>query len=225
MLSDIATATYNAASQLQWPFYDTATDSQFTGTDFIAQLESAADAPNDIDIGYPGDLCCSFYKDYNFGGEKLNVCYINTDGSMQTLDLRDYGWQDSIKSYYCGKSIMYDFCNENSEDGICMYQHGLNGAGTIKSSKIGHHDMMNEIHFYPYDPTTQGAVTLFKKTDCRGASGRFLSKVSGADQDFQKYKLKDMWELNVNNDEVMSLMVPKGYTARLYEDDNRGGDK
>ena len=124
---------------------------------------------------YPGDSCCELYKDYNYEGESLKLCYTIKDGSPQEFDLRTYDdFDQSVDSWYCGKNIAYDFCDLGvGED--CTGGRGESGAGTVRNGVIGMHNDLTSLRIWPYDASDRGAVTVFENRDCTGATGRFYA--------------------------------------------------
>ena len=95
---------------------------QKTLTNFAMTLLVAAQA--NATINYPGDLCCTLYDNYNYEGAAFSVCY---DAYRQGS--QDY-WLDPtyhVKSWWCGKNISYDFCEDNSGS-RCQ-----SGAGAIQA--------------------------------------------------------------------------------------------
>ena len=84
----------------------------------------------------------------------------------------------------------------------------------MRSAQVGHNDSLTTVKMRPYDPTVQGAVLLFKDKDCRNDVGRFYAPVSNTEK--MSYTKSEMWDNNIENDEITSLMVPFGYSVDLY---------
>ena len=49
--------------------------------------------------------------------------------------MRDYNFNDKVSSWYCGKSVKYDFCR-NAPGSSCDGGNGDSGAGAAKSAYI-----------------------------------------------------------------------------------------
>lgn len=64
---------------------------------------------------------------------------------------------------------------------------------------------------------------LFRDGDCRSDMGRFLSPTSSTEKAY--YTRAEMYEHNIKNDDVGSVMVPFGYSVDLFRDDGFAGDK
>lgn len=76
-----------------------------------------------------------------------------------------------VSSWFCGRSISYDFCT--SESGDCTGENGVSGAGYIQTSQCGLNDKINRAVVRYYDPSDKGAVTAFRDANCVNDSGRF----------------------------------------------------
>ena len=124
-------------------------------------------------LDYPGDLCCRFYRDANYGSSYQDFCLPDSD-TNGVWDMRDYDFGDQAGSFYCGKNVAYDFCDDPA-DKTCKYGNGGSGAGTWASYRIGHDDEMTYLHMTPYDVTVLGAVTLFEHPNCTGTMGRYYA--------------------------------------------------
>ena len=61
-----------------------------------------------------------------------------------------------------------------------------------------------------------GAVTMFKHSDCVGKSLRVYYNPN--DPVGGQYNIEDLEALGMENDSISSIMVPKGYTAYLYDE-------
>ena len=62
-------------------------------------------------LSYPGDKCCRIFDDYNYGGSYKTFC-LGSATSIEFDHLSDYGWNDRMSSWWCGKSVHYQFCND-----------------------------------------------------------------------------------------------------------------
>lgn len=78
-------------------------------------------------------------------------------------------WHDNAESFWCGKNVEYDLCND--VDGDCGGHLGQSGAGNIRSSQMGHLNSLDRIYMRYYEPTVRGAVTAFLDRDCKNWGG------------------------------------------------------
>ena len=66
---------------------------------------------------YPGDLCCRLYEHPNYAGNTEDICYdyetYGTDG-QQSVELSS-SMINKTSSWWCGKNVAYDFCNNGTE--------------------------------------------------------------------------------------------------------------
>ena len=93
-------------------------------------------------IAYPGDNCCTFYKDPDYRGASLTLCH---DGvNAIEFDLIALDFNDTISSNMCGNSVAYDFCNDYSYSD-CSQDHGNHGAGATRSPWVGHDDSLTTV--------------------------------------------------------------------------------
>eukprot|EP00352_Strombidinopsis_acuminata_P006237 CAMPEP_0176376210 /NCGR_PEP_ID=MMETSP0126-20121128/28026_1 /TAXON_ID=141414 ORGANISM="Strombidinopsis acuminatum, Strain SPMC142" /NCGR_SAMPLE_ID=MMETSP0126 /ASSEMBLY_ACC=CAM_ASM_000229 /LENGTH=208 /DNA_ID=CAMNT_0017737551 /DNA_START=198 /DNA_END=825 /DNA_ORIENTATION=+ len=122
-----------------------------------------------------------------------------------------------MSSYECGKDIYYSFCDL---DGACDGEDGISGAGHIRSSEAGNNNGANRLKMWKYDPEKQGAVTTFQYSSCRGESGRFFGPT---DSSTASYTWDMMETRHADNNSISSIMVPQGYTARLWQHDGFSG--
>ena len=77
---------------------------------------------------YPGDLCCDIYSGL-YDGDMIKLCYDSSSTSQPNVFMMtDYSFENKVKSYWCGKSIYYDFFYL---DGYLLYL--ATAAGNIKS--------------------------------------------------------------------------------------------
>lgn len=85
-----------------------------------------------------------------------------------------------MDSWYCGKDVSYNFCDDPIED-PCHWEKGNYGAGTGHDSAMGNGDEMNVLMMRPYNAAELGAVTIYEDGDCMGRTGRlFASEIKGA---------------------------------------------
>ena len=183
-------------------------------------------------VEYPGDNCCTIYSDYRYGrpgdrvpGDDLDshrktYCVQNEERTVYTLS--SDGWKNRMGSYYCGKNVWFDFCNGGESDCYGAYRTN-SGAGHQKNWAVRDHVNDAEVLIMgPYDPRQIGAVTLFNDPDCTGGMGRFYwNPESGKSSTY--YNVEDLIFGGTRNDNADSLMVPKGYTAYIYEYDSFNG--
>ena len=172
-----------------------------------SMMEDAA-----ANLDYPGDLCCRLYEGGNWRGSTRTFCLDNPNES-QGWDMRDYGFNDKAGSWYCGKSVAYDFCDDPATSS-CLYGNGESGAGTWKSYRIGHNDELTYLHMVPYDVSKLGAVTLYEHPDCTGTQGRYYAPETGDHPN--EYDNDEMKMRNLCNDCVTSVLVPYGYSVELF---------
>ena len=136
--------------------------------------------------------------------------------------MHDYDFNDTVSSWYCGKDIAYDFCNDDPNDD-CSHMNGQSGAGTARNPDTGHGDSLTTLKLRPYDSAKLGAVLVFRDRDCSDNTGRFY-----ANKDpnmYAEYVKSDIEYHNTYNDDIDAVMVPYGYAVDLYEDDNFSGEK
>ena len=74
--------------------------------------------------------------------------------------MRDYGFNDCISSWVCGKSISYDFCHDPWNGSYCTYHKGHFGAGSARNPDMQGDDTTMMV-MRNYDVATQGAALLF----------------------------------------------------------------
>ena len=130
-------------------------------------------------------------------------------------------FNDMFGSFYCGKSVAYDFCADQVND-YCGGDQGNSGAGNAHSGAIGNSNTISTIKLYSYDPADKPAVTLFDNPDCRGKMGRFY-----APEDYylaNEYLRDEMWEHNAGYDRMDSILIPYGVSVDLFDEANLDGD-
>ena len=191
----------------------------------IALVNSAAAG----DMSYPGDLCCTLYRDNDFEGSQLKLC-LDTDtygfNGQQQWILRDFNvnssddtWENRLSSYWCGKNVEYDFCHNYY--GTCDGKKGMSGAGNVKNPKIGYNDHADRLKMRYYDATERGAVTLFKDKDCKYDTGRFYADAEATQ--IASYTRDQMEANNMREKYPSSVMIPYGYSVTLWTDDRFTG--
>ena len=105
-------------------------------------------------LEYPGDNCCHLFANHLWeDGVQVKICRDthNTTDAKQLFDMHDYGINDAVSSWYCGKNVAYDFCR-NGPNTNCDAGEGNRGAGNIKSSYIEKNDSMTAVYLSEYDP-------------------------------------------------------------------------
>ena len=185
---------------------------------FTLALVNSAAADN---LPYPGDLCCTIWQHGDYAGESLNLCFNEAryghEGEQQFI-LRDYEinsskrWENKLSSYWCGKNVSYDFCDDYWGD--CAGDKGVSGAGNVMNPRFGNNDKTDRIRMRYYDAAARGAATLFRDNHCQHEAGRFY-----ADEDpthTAKYNKEQMKDHNMNNDAASSIRVPYGYSVKLW---------
>jgi len=127
-----------------------------------------------------------------------------------------------MQSYYCGKNVWFDFCNDGEDDCYGAYRSN-SGAGHQKNWAVRYHaNAASTLIMGPYDPRQIGAVTLFEDGECTGGTGRFYWNPD-SEWSSTYYNVEDMIYGGSRNNSMHSLMVPKGYTAYLYANDSFDG--
>ena len=133
--------------------------------------------------------------------------------TFQMLDYPD--WHDNIESWWCGKNLKYEFCD--NVDGDCGGYLGQSGAGNIKTGAMGHANMIDRVKLQYYDPLEIGAVTAFTNLDCQNWAGRLDATADPTQTAY--YNLADIEARHLQNDQISSVVIPQGYTLKLYKDD------
>ena len=128
----------------------------------------------------------------------------------------DYeGFHDNVESWWCGKNLKYEFCD--NVDGDCSWNRGISGAGNIKSPLSGHPNEMDKITLQYYDPIETGAVTAFTNLHCENWAGR-LDAAEDPELIYY-YNSKDLGERHLIDQQISSVAIPQGYTLKLYKFD------
>ena len=133
-----------------------------------------------------------------------------------------------MNSWYCGSETEVKFCAKDFADANeCNFDvwHGKlsGGAGNIQNSRIGYHlhNGTSSLILKPYSVEEAGAVTLFSNSDCSGYSSAFhWVSTDGYDTYYSAARLE---EVGIREDTAGSIMVPEGYQAILYVDDDQEG--
>merc|ERR1712038_65463 len=183
-----------------------------------ATFDTSDPEPN---LRYPGNRCCSIWSDDNYSGDSWGHFCISPDGKEEIIDMHDYDFNDTAESWYCGKNVAYDFCNEQIYDS-CSYGDGQSGAGTARNPDMGHDGDLTTLKLRYFDSAKRGAVIAFRDNDCTNNSARFYAHENP--RMYAEYMKADIEYHNVDNDEIDSVMVPYGYAVDLYSNDNFSGD-
>jgi hypothetical protein len=128
-------------------------------------------------------------------------------------------WENRLSSYSCGKNVSYDFCDDYYGD--CAGTKGVSGAGNVMNPTFGNNDKTDRIRMRYYDAAERGAVTLFRDSHCQHEAGRFYAKEDKTQT--AKYTKDQMKEHNMINDHASSIMIPYGYSVKLWEDNGFTG--
>ena len=122
-------------------------------------------------------------------------------------------------SWWCGKGVSFDLCDDLN--GYCGGKWGRSGTGNARSPWGGARSYLMGVRLRPYDPTVRGAAVLFFGRDCKEAAGRL-----DADEDPTKsadYTKDMMWDRNIWQDSISSVMVPQGYSLEIFKNDGFTG--
>ena len=157
-------------------------------------------------------MCCRIYKDKNYSGDHADACYdYDTYGryGLQAVNLGDFS--NKASSWWCGKSVAYDFCLNGEED--CK----LSGAGNGRSPAMGKGDRLDVVKMRYYDAAERGAVTVFVDGDCKGTHGRFEVPAAEAQTAWITYDA--IWERVVRESQISSVLIPYGYSLKMWAKD------
>ena len=113
-----------------------------TGAEENSQVQANA--------SYPGDTCCRLYAGQDFKNKNSNFCLADDEDEHQ-WNLKDYGFNNLMSSWSCGKNVSYDFCN--TTDWYCSSNTDSNsGAGNIASGLVGNNNFASSLKLARYDP-------------------------------------------------------------------------
>ena len=87
-------------------------------------------------------------------------------GDYNEFIMDDYDFRTKFNSYWCGKSILYEFAYSYASPTVEY------GAGNIKST-VGNTNDIYRVTLEPYDSANNGRVTAFKGSNCQGFSSIF----------------------------------------------------
>ena len=82
---------------------------------------------------------------------------------------------------------------------------------------MGDPNTLDKVKLQYYDPVEIGAFTAYSKVDCQGLSGRFDAAADPKETAY--YNMDDMQKRHIQNDLIYSVMIPQGYTVKLYYSD------
>ena len=159
------------------------------------ESDAKAQAHPMLTYGYPGDTCCTVYRDYNFSGWAKTFC-LNGD-KFVAFDMHDYGLNDEVDSINCGKNVRYTLC-EDSVFNYCGSDYGCRGAGNVAINELlDCGDIATTLWLYDYSVTWQPYATIFRYENCRGTHGTL-----SAPHEFgviEEYLTEDMESRNILN--------------------------
>ena len=112
------------------------------------------------------------YSDPSFTGPEKTFCLVYHDSGV--WDMRNYDMDNAMSSWYCGKGVSYEFCDDAVDDD-CTEDHGNSGAGNARTTFTRPDDNLTTLKLKLYDSASQGAVVLFHDPGCTGRSGVFFS--------------------------------------------------
>ena len=209
MLEKLATALVALSQKIK---YQLVGEDAKTFADVITEK-----VPN---FSYPGDNCCDFFADPEWRGTKVSFCIDPSSDSFDDpnfyyhWDMRDYGFDDVMSSYTCGKNVQYDICDDPT-DAECTNMHGDMGAGTAYDSWVGNDDTMTELLMRPYDAASLSAVTIYEDPNCSGRMGRLFAPTDVNSR--AMYTSDDLSYWDVAIDRATAIRVPYGLTLELYD--------
>ena len=126
-------------------------------------------------VTYPGDNCCTFYESRNYEGISFQMCLLTDSGLASGQGNVPTSTEIWVNSWWCGKNLTYDVCNEGAIDSDCSNGAGESGAGNAKVPFVESNAPMKWANLGLYDPSVRGAVNAFKHFNCSGVSGRFYA--------------------------------------------------
>ena len=175
---------------------------------------------------YPGDLCCTLYDGKWLNESRLTIC-LDQDTEFQKFDLAELDFDDKTESWWCGKSVLYQFCMNDHLQLDERRMQCVSGAGSgrdvdIRSKKNSFENQLSYAGLWLYDPTKQGALTLFEDVDCQGTSAVFLP---GKDMNQKvSYSYYDLQNTSVPAYSASSMMIPYGLSVNMYQGGGFQGD-
>ena len=125
--------------------------------------------------------------------------------------MSDYGWNNGIGSYSCGKNIGLRL--KDSETNIYSLVAGkLSNYDTWLRSSIDDIYMVYNVN--------NNFLNIFQGTTCEYFSYAFPYEGQGG---YTQYSITDLNNTLIGNDQGRSVMVPPGYQVDLYEHENLAG--
>ena len=156
-------------------------------------------AANLSEMPYPGDLCCTFYEERDYGGSSATDCMVEGETEHE-YQPGDFG--DKISSFECGKNVRFEFHNHNSPS--TGYEI-VSGAGHIRGSRLENYmeDRVTAVIMRPYDQFTQASVTVWGWLNCEdiGAELRGPSEIG----DTVTYTTDEAWQHGMKKKEMESF--------------------
>jgi hypothetical protein len=97
-------------------------------------------------------------------GNYENAFWPQASGTGTMIHMADFGWDNRMQSYACGKEVVFDLCNgEPGKD--CWNSNGDHGTGPSKNSKVS--SWMTTFYGTCKNPKKEPAM-IFKHPDCIG---------------------------------------------------------
>ena len=91
-------------------------------------------------VQYPGDNCCHLFEDMHYGqsenggNKKLTLCH---DNDRAEFRLKDYQFNDTVESWYCGKNVWYNFCAHDDPNNCSWPDNNIgSGAGHQRNANL-----------------------------------------------------------------------------------------
>jgi hypothetical protein len=175
----------------------------------------------------PGPYQCYIYEDREYNGN-YKIFDVNTsrctsgtnpqgpEGTMYFMP--DHDFNDKMSSWVCGSNVIADFCR-NSPDEWCYHDGGQHASGPSRNPGPGFNDSLTTLFMTCANDTKRAAV-IFNDDGCKGDSMR----VDIPDGKSTTLNKNDCEYLGLKNDRANSVMVPEGYTLKLYKNDGLTGD-
>ena len=85
--------------------------------------------------GYPGDLCCSLFDDKWLNHSRVTVCLDEATGFGE-FNLAELDFDDKAESWWCGKSVLFQFCKDYSLPADDKRMQCIEGAGSGRNVDI-----------------------------------------------------------------------------------------
>jgi len=83
-------------------------------------------------------------------------------------NLVDYGFNDMMTSYVCGKNVAARFCSHLANEN-CQNGDASSGGGNTRNNSIEPNDQLTTLKLYAYDSIGgPGIATLYEHAYCKG---------------------------------------------------------